>query len=78
MAKCKVSGKGPMTGNNRPWSNKATRRTWQPNVQKYTVFVPELGRSVKVRMSARALKSVDKLGLMPYLKKNGMKIKDVT
>ena len=47
-------------------------------MQKYTVFVPELGRSVKVRMSARALKSVDKMGLVPYLKKNGMTIKDVT
>lgn len=77
MAKCKVSGKGPQFGNNRPWSNKATRRQWQPNVQKYTVFVPELGRSIKIRMSARALKTVNRIGLMDYLKKNNLSLKDV-
>ena len=78
MAKCKLSGKGPQYGNNLPWSKKTTRRNWQPNVQKYSVFVPELGRTVKIKASTRAMKSVNKLGLMAYLRKNNLKLKDVT
>lgn len=76
--KCKVSGKGPMFGNNVSHSNKRTRRTWLPNVQKRSIFVPELGRTVRIKMSARALRSVDRIGLMPYLKKQGLTLKDVT
>ncbi|MCB0044112.1 MAG: 50S ribosomal protein L28 [Caldilineaceae bacterium] len=78
MAKCKLSGKGPQYGNNLPWSKKTTRRRWQPNVQKYSIFVPELGRTVKIKASTRAMKSVNKLGLMAYLRKHNLTLKDVT
>lgn len=70
MARCEISGKGPLSGNNRPWSKKRTRRRWQPNVQKFTVYVPELGRTVRIRASARAMKSVNRMGLIAYLKKH--------
>ena len=39
MAKCEQCGRGPQYGNNRPWSRKATRRTWSINVQMVQVFV---------------------------------------
>lgn len=78
MAKCQLSGKGPQYGNNRPWSKKATRRQWQPNVQPFTVYVPELGRSVKVRASTSAMRTVNKVGLMAYIKKNKLSLKDLT
>ena len=78
MAKCQLSGKGPQFGNNRPWSRKATRRQWKPNIQKFTVYVPELGRSMKIRASASAMRTVNKIGLMAYLKKNKLSLKDVT
>lgn len=77
MAKCQLSGKGPQTGNNRPWSRKATRRQWQPNVQKFSVYVPELGRTVKIRASTSAMRTVNKVGLMAYLKKNKLTLKDL-
>lgn len=78
MAKCKLTGKKPQFGNNVPFSLKKTRRQWKPNVQKRSVYVPELGRSITVQMSARALRTVNKIGLMPYLKKQGLTIKDIT
>lgn len=78
MAKCQLTGKGPQFGNNRPWSKKATRRQWQPNVQKFTLYVPELGRSVTLRASAATMRSVDKIGLMAFLKKNKLSLKDLT
>lgn len=78
MAKCQLSRKGPLFGNRDTFSHKKTRRRWNLNVQKRTIFVPELGRSIKVKASARAMKSVNRLGLMAYLKKNGLTLKDVT
>ena len=78
MAKCQLTGNGPQFGNNRPWSKKATRRQWQPNVQKFTLYVPELGRSVTLRASAATMRSVDKIGLMAFLKKNKLSLKDLT
>ena len=78
MAKCQLTGKGPQFGNNRPWSKKATRRQWQPNVQQFSVYVPELGRSVKIRASTSAMRTVNKSGLMAYLKKNKVSLKDLT
>jgi large subunit ribosomal protein L28 len=41
------------------------------------LFIPELGRFVTLRLSARALKSVTKLGLLPYLRKQGLALKDI-
>ena len=75
--KCKLSGKGPMTGNNVSFSQKKTRRRWLPNLQSKRVYVPELGRSVRIRMSVRAMRTIDKIGLMAYLKKQGLSLKDV-
>jgi large subunit ribosomal protein L28 len=77
MAKCELTGKGPQFGNNRPWSKKATRRQWQPNIQNVTLYVPELGRSIKVRASTSALRTINKIGLMSYLHKNKLSLKDL-
>ena len=75
---CKVTGKKPLTGNNVSFSQKKTKRRQYPNLQNKTVYVPELGRTVKIRMSVRAMRTVDKVGLMPYLRKQGLQLKDVT
>ncbi len=76
--KCKLSGKGPLTGNNVSFSQKKTKRRFLPNLQTKKVYIPELDRTVRIRMSVRAMRTVDKLGLMPYLKKEGLRLKDVT
>lgn len=53
---CQLTGKGPMSGNNRSHSLRATRRKWNVNLQKVTVMVD--GKPTKVRVSARALKTL--------------------
>lgn len=55
---CPVTGKGPLTGNNRSHSLRATRRRWNVNLQKYKVNVD--GKMVTVRMSARAYRTLNK------------------
>jgi len=76
--KCKISGKGPLAGNNVSFSQKKTRRRFLPNLQTKKIYIPELDRTVSIKMSARALRTVDKIGLMTYLKKEGLKLQDVT
>ena len=51
---CEISGKGPLSGNNRSHSLRATRRKWNVNLQ--TVEI----NGKKVKISARALRTLRK------------------
>lgn len=53
---CEISGKGPLSGNNRSHSLRATRRKWNVNLQNATIMVD--GKPTKVKVSARALRSL--------------------
>ena len=75
--KCKLTGKGPMAGNNVSHAHNKTRRRQLPNLQWKRIYVPELDRTVRVRLSTRALRTIDKKGLMAYLKDEGLKLKDI-
>ena len=56
--KCQLSGKGPMSGNNRSLALNATRWKWNVNLQKATVIID--GKPTKVRVSARQLRTLRK------------------
>lgn len=58
MAKCAHCGKKTTFGRNRPWSKKATRRTFQPNLQ--TVSVMEEGRMVRKTLCTKCIKTLVK------------------
>ncbi|THB68119.1 MAG: 50S ribosomal protein L28, partial [Spirochaetaceae bacterium] len=47
------------------------------NLQYKRLFVPELDRFVRVRLSTRALRTVSKIGLMQFIRKQGLTLKDV-
>ena len=76
--KCTITGKKPLSGNNVSHAHNKTRRMQRPNIRKKRIYVPELGRFVRLTLSTRALRSVSKVGLLDYLKKNDLKLKDVT
>ena len=42
------------------------------------MFVPELNRWVRIRLSTRALRTLNKKGLMTFLKDEGLTLKDIT
>ncbi len=75
--RCKLSGKGPLVANNVSHANNKTKRRQMPNLQEKRIFVPELGRHVRLRLTARALKTVTKKGLMAYMADQGLTLKDV-
>jgi large subunit ribosomal protein L28 len=60
--RCELTGKGPMVGNNSSHANNKTRRRYLPNLNDVTLQSETLGRGVKMRISAHALRSVDHRG----------------
>ena len=72
-----VSTAKPQFGNNKPFSQKRTRRMFKPNMQSKRIYVPELGRSVRVRVSASELRTIDKIGLQAFLKRRGLTLDNV-
>ena len=59
---CELTGKGPMTGNNVSHANNKTRRRFLPNLNDVTLQSETLGRGIKMRISAAALRTVDHRG----------------
>ena len=76
--KCEITGKGPLTGNSVSHAHNKTKRRQLPNLQKKRIFVPELKKSVRIRVSTSALRSIDKMGLAAFLRKNGLSLSDVS
>ena len=74
---CAISGKRPLVGNNVSKSNIKTKRRQLPNLQMKSIYIPELGRSIKIKVSVAALKTIDKIGLMKYLKKQDLQLSDI-
>jgi len=75
--KHKVTGVKPMFGNARSHSLRATRKKWDTNLQTKRVWVPELERHVRVMITAGELRTIDKIGLMAFLKGRGISIKSL-
>jgi large subunit ribosomal protein L28 len=68
--RCELTGKTVLTGNKVSHSNHKTRRRFLPNLCNVTLQSETLGRSVRLRVSANALKSVDhRGGLDAFLRK---------
>ena len=76
--KCMITGKAPLTGNHVSHANNKVKRRQNPNLQWKHIFVPELNRRVRVRLSTRALRTINKKGLLAFLKDNNLKLKDLT
>jgi len=60
--RCELTGKGPLSGHTVSHSNIKTKRRFLPNLVNVTLMSDALGRSVKLRISANALKTVDHRG----------------
>jgi large subunit ribosomal protein L28 len=70
--RCDLTGKGPLVGHKVSHSNIKTKRRFLPNLVNVTLMSDALGRSVKLRISANALKTVDhRGGLDAFLAKAG-------
>jgi large subunit ribosomal protein L28 len=57
-----LTGKGVLTGNNVSHANNRTRRRFLPNLQSHHLFSELLGQSVRLRIAANTLRTVEKAG----------------
>lgn len=72
MARCVLTGKRAYKAKNVSHSNRRTRKWQLPNVHYKRIWVPELGRMVRLPLSARALRTVSKVGLLEYARQKGI------
>ena len=60
---CQVTGKKPMSGNNVSHANNKNKRRFLPNLHERRFWVESENRWVKLRVSTKGLRTIDKLGI---------------
>lgn len=58
-----------MVGNSVSFSNKKTKRKFNPNLQTKKFYVPELGEWITLKVSTSALRTIDKIGISAAIDK---------
>jgi large subunit ribosomal protein L28 len=74
---CDVTGKAVQSGNNVSHANNKTRRRWLPNLHERRFWVASENRWIKLRVSTKALRTIDKNGIdavLAELRARGEKI----
>lgn len=66
---CQVTGKRPMSGNNVSHANNKSKRRFGINLQSKRIWVESQKRFVKLRVSAKGMRIIDKLGIDKILAK---------
>lgn len=70
--RCQLTGKGPLTGYTVSHAHNKTKMRQLPNLQSKRIWVPELGRFTRLTLSTRAIRSLTKMGLAAFCRKNGL------
>ena len=74
---CMVTGKKPVTGNNVSHANNKTRRRFSPNIHSHRFWVESEKRFVKLRLSTKGMRIIDKNGIdavLAYIRNNGVRV----
>ena len=74
---CQVTGKRPVTGNKVSHANNKTRRRFLPNLQRHRFWVESENRFVRLRLSAKGMREIDKRGIdvvLSELRARGVKV----
>lgn len=75
--RCAVTGAKPSFGNAVSHSHRRTRRRWNPNVQNHRYWLPAERRWVRLTLTAKALRTVDRKGIeavVAELRARGVKL----
>ncbi len=78
MAKvCQVTGKRPMSGNHVSHAHNKTKRRFLPNLHQHRFWVASENRWVKLQVSSKGMRIIDKLGIdavLADMRKRGEKV----
>lgn len=65
---CQVTGKRPLVGHNVSHANNKTKRRFNPNLQEHRFWIESENRYVKLRVSTKGMRIIDKKGIEQVLK----------
>lgn len=65
--RCDFTGKGVQSGNNVSHAHNKTRRRFSPNLHYHRFWVESERRFVRLRVSSKGMRIIDKLGIDPVL-----------
>lgn len=74
---CQVTGKRPRTGNNVSHAHNKTKRRFVPNIHTRRFWVPSEKRWIRLKVSTKGLRTIDKLGIEKVLadmRRRGIKV----
>ena len=74
---CQITGKRPVAGNNVSHANNRTRRRFLPNLQTHRFWVEGERRFVRLRLSTKGMRMIDKVGIeavLDDLRERGVKV----
>jgi large subunit ribosomal protein L28 len=74
MARSDITGKRKLKAQNVSHSNIKTKRWQHLNIQARRIWVPELGRFITLNVTTRDIRTIDKIGVMAYAKRHGVKL----
>ena len=75
--RCRISKVGRQTGHRVSHAKNKTKHVFKANLQTKRIWVPELKKYVRIRVSTRILRTIDRMGLSDTLSRNGLSLSDV-
>ena len=76
-SKRKITNKKPMFGQKRSKSFNTVKRTFKPNRQSKRIWVEAIERFVRVKVTAGEIKTIDKIGLREFLRRQGKTLESI-
>ncbi len=70
---CQITGKKAKVGNKVSHANNKTKRKFHPNLQKKKFFIPEENRWVTMKISTKAIRTINRDGISAVMKKAAKK-----
>lgn len=75
--KCEISGVSQQNGNRVSHANNKTHHVFKANLQTKRIFIPSEKRYVRIKLSTRMIRTIDKLGIEATLKKYNVALADL-
>lgn len=76
-SKRKITQTKPLFGQSRSKSFNTVKRKFKPNLQSKRIWVEDLERFVRVKVTAKEIKTIDKIGLREFMARQGKKLESI-
>ena len=74
---CKISKVSRQYGHRVSHANNKTKHVFRANLQTRRIYIPTAKKYVRIKVSTRIIRTIDKIGIEATLKKHGMQLKDL-